>query len=124
MTESTAVSLEARDREMQLLHEYLLGNRIVSVVGAAGVGKTHLADAAADLIDTISTSCPALTVLTTSRVPLSVAGEQVMMLDPSRSTVWRPSCSGILLRNTTATINARTTAQTAGTPVPFYITSV
>jgi predicted ATPase/DNA-binding SARP family transcriptional activator len=42
----------------------------------------HLLDAARDTIDAVLTSCPELTVLTTSREPLGLAAEYVFRLSP------------------------------------------
>lgn len=42
----------------------------------------HLLDDVADLVDILLASCPALLVLTTSRVPLGIEGERVVRLSP------------------------------------------
>ncbi|MFB8237274.1 BTAD domain-containing putative transcriptional regulator [Kitasatospora purpeofusca] len=42
----------------------------------------HLIQSAADLVDTLLTECPGLTVLATSREPLGVPGETVLPVEP------------------------------------------
>ncbi|MCK1796178.1 AfsR family transcriptional regulator [Streptomyces sp. XM4193] len=42
----------------------------------------HVVDAAAQLAETLLVQCPAVTVLATSREPLGVAGESVLVVDP------------------------------------------
>ena len=106
-------SFIGRQAEMNGIREALADNRLVTLTGAGGAGKTrlavralglpdqpgqptmdvllrfirdrqmlllldnceHLLDASAELITGLLGACPALTLLTTSREPIGVAGE-------------------------------------------------
>jgi len=96
VAQTVAASLGFQDqspgRSSETLAELLAPRRLLLVLDNC----EHLIDACAVLVDALLRACPDVRILTTSRQPLGIAGEQVMTVPPlSVPDPDRPSSQGL-----------------------------